>query len=192
MKKKIPDHAKLVFKGVLHDIYQWQQEMFDRTFSTFEAVYRRPGLTVIASTEDKKIIVNEEVQPGRPKFYTLPGGNSEENGESFVEGMQRELLEETGYVSGDWKEWFVSDILFYSKMDWTNLFFIAKNCTFKKTPEPDPGENIKVLLLDFADFVEISQRDDFRNREVTDMIAKIKDDPEKLEEFKREIFDSVI
>lgn len=39
--KKIPDHAELVFKGVLHDVYQWQQEAFDGSFLTFEAIRRR-------------------------------------------------------------------------------------------------------------------------------------------------------
>ena len=38
MSKKIPNHARLVFKGILHHIYQWEQEMFDGSVQTFEAI----------------------------------------------------------------------------------------------------------------------------------------------------------
>ncbi len=32
----IPDHATCVFRGMLFDVYQWQQEMFDGSIETFE------------------------------------------------------------------------------------------------------------------------------------------------------------
>jgi len=32
----VPEEAKLVFKGIIYDVYQWEQKMFDGTFSTFE------------------------------------------------------------------------------------------------------------------------------------------------------------
>lgn len=28
-KLQIPEDAKLVFKGIMYDVYQWQQKMFD-------------------------------------------------------------------------------------------------------------------------------------------------------------------
>lgn len=33
---KIPSTAKRVFKGIIFDVYRWEQEMFDETTSTFE------------------------------------------------------------------------------------------------------------------------------------------------------------
>ena len=33
---KVPKQAKRVFKGVIFDVYQWEQEMFDGTKEIFE------------------------------------------------------------------------------------------------------------------------------------------------------------
>ena len=44
----IPDHATCVFHGALFDVYQWQQEMFDGTYETFEMLRRPDTIAVIA------------------------------------------------------------------------------------------------------------------------------------------------
>lgn len=43
---KIPSHAVKVFSGVIFDVYQWQQELFNGETATFEAL-RRPSTVVI-------------------------------------------------------------------------------------------------------------------------------------------------
>lgn len=186
MKKKIPDHAERVFKGVLFDIYQWQQEMFDGSFATFECTFRRPGVNIIATTSDGKILINNEEQPHSQKFITLPGGNSES--ENLLEDAKRELLEETGYVSQDWVEWKRFDILKYEKLEWNAIYFIAKDCKKVADQELDSGEKIEVNLYSFQEFLEISQKPDFRNKELQRIIFEILNNPEKLEEFRKEIF----
>ena len=184
--QKIPDHAKVVFKGILHDTYQWEQVLFDGTTTTFEAIYRRPGLTVLAVTEDKKIIVNFETQPNTAAFYTFPGGNSETR--DFLDCAKRELLEETGYASESWVTWMTTDPLHYVCMEWQNIFFIAKNCKKVTEQSLEAGEQIQVSLLSFEEFIEITQRKDFRNKEISSLIEGIKNDQEKLEVFRKEIF----
>lgn len=62
---KLPENAKCVFKGVLFDIYQWEQEMFDGTYSIFEKVVRLPSSQIIATTPENKIILLDEEQPHR-------------------------------------------------------------------------------------------------------------------------------
>ncbi len=37
---KIPPNAKRVFKGIIFDVYQWQQKMFDGSKETFEMLKR--------------------------------------------------------------------------------------------------------------------------------------------------------
>jgi 8-oxo-dGTP pyrophosphatase MutT (NUDIX family) len=162
--------------------------MFDGSFATFEALYRRPGVNIIATTSDGNVIINYEEQPHSQKFVTLPGGNSETN--NFLEDAKRELLEETGFQSSDWVEWKSFDILKYEKLEWSAVYFIAKDCKKVSELNLDPGEKIDTVLCNFQEFLEISQRSDFRNKELQKIIFGIQNDPEKLKEFKCEIFES--
>ena len=173
--KKIPDNARVVFKGVLHEVWQWEQEQFDGSFQTFECVRRRDGLTVLAITKDKKFIINFEEHPGYVEFITFPGGNIEE-AQTAILGAQRELLEETGYESDNWELWFRNDILNYRCMEWNNNIFIARGCVKIQEPTVDPGEKIETHFLSFEEFLQITQEDKFRNKEVTEIVRKILDD----------------
>ncbi len=187
--KKIPEHAKIVFSGILHNVYQWQQEMYDGSFQTFEGVSRRDAVTTLAVTTDKKIVIIYEEQPGVRAFISLPGGNSE--GADLLEDAKRELQEETGYTSVEWREWFVSDILYYEKMDWNNNFFIAKNCVLSSKPPDDPGEKIETKLVTFEEFINITQLPEFRNGEIKRKVYMILNSLNKdslLEELQKEIF----
>lgn len=177
--KKIPEHVKCLFKGVLHEVWQWEQEQFDGSFKTFECLRRRDGLTIVAITEDKKFIINYEEHPGYPPFITFPGGNIEE-GQTQEQGAQRELLEETGYESDSWELWFSNDILNYKKMVWNNYVFIARDCKKMQEPELDPGEKIETHFLSFEEFIQISQDSKFRNKEISKIVREILDNKHEL------------
>ena len=59
--------------------------------------------TVFAVTEDQKVIVLPCNRRAIGEVtLTMPGGMIED-GESQLEGIQREFKEETGYVSKEWK-----------------------------------------------------------------------------------------
>src|SRR3990167_56699 len=96
LQSSIPKKAKRVFKGVLFDVYHWEEKMFDGSHQTYEKIKRKDSVTVIAVTEDDKIILLDEEQPGRKPFLAVPGGQVDE-GETFEQAGRRELLEETGY-----------------------------------------------------------------------------------------------
>lgn len=99
----LPSNAKCVFKGKLYDTYQWEQKMFDGSIRTFEMLKRPYNGCVIAVINDKILILEQE-QPGRGTFLSLPGGRCDQDEEPFI-AAQRELLEETGYISEDWELW---------------------------------------------------------------------------------------
>ena len=40
----IPHNAKKVFNGILFDVYQWKQKMFDNSIKTFEMLKRKSSL----------------------------------------------------------------------------------------------------------------------------------------------------
>lgn len=190
LTKKIPEHAERVFKGILHDVYQWQQELFDGTFTTFEAIKKHNAATVLATTKDKKIIVNFEEQPNRVPFIAIPGGIIEPN-ETMLENAKRELEEETGYVSKDWNLWFSFDIMLNSKIEWLCEIYIAKNSQKVGKVKFDAGEKIETKLLNFGEFLEITQDEKFRNKEISTMVKEMLDSKNKeieLEKFRKFIF----
>ena len=51
----IPKNAKKKYKGVIFEIFQWQQKMFDGSFSTYEWLNRPDTVEVIGITKNKKI-----------------------------------------------------------------------------------------------------------------------------------------
>ncbi len=181
--KKIPDNAKKVFEGVLFDVYQWDQEMFDGSFATFEALKKRSSVTVLGVTLDNHIIVNDEEQPVRGKFIALPGGLCEKDA-TPIENAKREFLEETGYTFSSFDTWFVTDPLHYAKMEWDNHFFIAKGCTKIADQQLDPGEKIQTHLYSFDEFLELRTNPEFRNKDLIPILDKAVNSEEEKQKLK--------
>ncbi|MFM2414767.1 MAG: hypothetical protein RI911_460 [Candidatus Parcubacteria bacterium] len=157
---RIPEQAKKVFSGVMFDVFQWEQRMFDGTAATFERVKRPDTVQLIAVTEDKKIILLKEQQPDMSEaMMSIPGGRMDKEGESPEAAAKRELLEETGYQAASIQLWFSERPV--SKLEWTVYTFIAKGCTQVTKPSLDPGERIEMQLLTFDEFLLLMQRDDY-------------------------------
>jgi 8-oxo-dGTP pyrophosphatase MutT (NUDIX family) len=175
-----PADAKKVFSGVLFNLYQWPQEMFDGSIATFENLDRCDTVTLIPITEDKKIILTRQEQPRTGVFWSLPGGIMDP-GETPFKTAKRELMEETGSVSEDWYHFFSSQPS--GKIDWASYFFIAKNCKIKTDPNPDPGEKIEVELVDFDRFFEIMKHPSFRHHDL--IIRYFRMSAAEKEEFKQ-------
>ncbi len=181
---KLPDNAKRVFKGVIFEIYQWEQKMYDGSTTIFESI-KRPGTILVLPTQDNKILISEEEQPGKPPFVTLLGGRQEEN-EDPLEGAKRELLEEAGLTSDDWELYKIYEPL--TKFDWQVYLYIARNCQKVAEPNLDGGEKIQVKAVTFEQFLEQIQQDDFWGGEISLDILKMILKPEKLAEFKQKLF----
>ena len=159
---KIPPQAKLVFKGVMFDTYQWEQEMFDGSKETFEMLHR-PDTVQIIVTQGNKILIGEESQPTKKPFFTMFGGRVDE-GEDSLTAAKRELREEAGLESDEWELLKVDEP--YHKMDWHVHLYVARDC--KKVDEPtlDAGEKIETLVVDFEKFVEIATGEKFCGKEI--------------------------
>ncbi len=180
----MPAHAKRVFKGVIFDVYQWEQKMYDGTTKTFEKLKRADTALLIPVTEDNKIIVTHQEQPGKMSFDGLAGGRIDE-GEDPLEGSKRELLEETGYTSDDW-------VLFDAvqpsmKVDWAVYTFVARNCKKVAEQELDGGEKIKLKFLTFDEFVEFSMSSSFHDLEVKMIMFEASRDPKKMKKVEKMI-----
>ena len=140
----IPDGAKCVFEGMLYEVYQWQQEMFDGSYQTFEMLRRRDSVNVIGLDEQGKIITLTEKQPGKVKTrqHYLPGGRLDSGDVSILEVAKREFKEETGVSFSDWKLIDVTQP--EPKVEWFIYTYLAKNISERTEVCHDAGEDIVV------------------------------------------------
>lgn len=180
----IPEHAKRVFKGVLFEVYQWEQELFDGKIKTFEAIRRRPSCQILTTKENKIVLVKEE-QPLYGKFVTVPGGVVEE-GESPLDAAHRELKEELGFEAEEIFEW--KETIGKLKVEWNTNYFVAKNCKKVTEQSLDGGEKIEEYPVTIEEFFEELEKPSFRNKELANMMLRIKQNPEKLAQFKNMLF----
>ena len=178
----LPKEAKKVFSGVIFDVYQWPQKMFDGSIKTFERIKRANSCSIIAVKGDKILLAYEE-QPDN-KFYTNFCGRQEE-GESPLEAAQRELLEESGLVSDDWELYL--DQKLSNKIEWRSYVYIARDCKVIQGKNLDAGERSKILECSFEEFIDIVFKDDFRNRDVTVEVGKLLHQ-NKLDELRQRLF----
>ncbi len=152
----IPKHAKKVFKGIIFDVYQWPQKMFDGSFETFERAVRQNTVVIIPIVEGKIATVKQK-QPGTDWFYDLPSGRMDKPGESPKNAAIRELLEETGLKSNSIRLWRT-----YSpsgKVSQKVYFFIAQDCKKVGLQKLDPGEKIEVIYKTFDEFLKLTDNE---------------------------------
>lgn len=143
----IPDNAKCVFKGIIYDVYQWEQEMFDGSKNIFEMLKRPDTVTVIAVVDEKLLILTDE-QPHRKAVLSPPGGRVDEGELSTLDAVKRELLEETGYALSNWK--LVRVTKTHEKIEHFFYSYVAHGSYTKTQPNVDMGgEKINVHLMKF-------------------------------------------
>lgn len=139
-----PDSARLVFAGVLFEVWQWEQEMFDGSTETFEVVCRPDTVLVLPVLDGGRVVLVEEEQPGRRRLLRALGGRVEP-GESPTAAADRELREEAGYAARELRLWHAWQPV--AKMDWAVYLFIAHGVSAALAPDPDRGERIQVRLV---------------------------------------------
>lgn len=142
----VPDQAKLAFKGMVFDVYQWPQELFDGSSHTFEMLKRPDTVTAICVVEDKILVISDE-QPHLGPRQSFPGGRVDETDADILTAAKREVVEETGYSFKNWRLVKVSQP--YRKMEWFVYVWLAWDVAGQQAPHLDPGEKIAVRALAF-------------------------------------------
>jgi ADP-ribose pyrophosphatase len=149
---KIPKQAKKVFSGILFDVYQWPQKMFDGSTETFEMLKRLDTVVVLPITEAGQVLIlSSQEQPGRPVAAGLPAGRSEP-GEDPLSAAKRELLEETGYVSDAWELW--STFSPSDEVEWRVHYYVARQARKAQDPELGAGERITCAVISMDEFLD--------------------------------------
>lgn len=184
-QNSIPETARMVFKGKIFEVWQWEQQMFDGRMATFEKLKRPDTVQVLAAVGDK-ILVQEEEQPNSKRpFLTLPGGRRDE-GEDPLEATKRELLEETGYVSDSWILWKKDSPV--SKIEWTIYTYIAKDAKRMQEPELDGGEKITPRFVTLEELLLLSDDPAFSCPELISEFLRMRLSPDKKNEFQKLLF----
>lgn len=151
----VPQDAERVFKGIIFDVYHWQQPQFDGTTATFEMLKRPDTVKVIAIKGDKIVAVMDE-QPGRKAHLTLPGGRHDVESETELECAKRELLEETGMSFKNWR--LIDAVQPLHKIEHVVYTFLATDFVTQVPPKPDAGgERIEVKELSFNDAKNVGE-----------------------------------
>ncbi|GAB4286354.1 MAG: hypothetical protein Kow0081_4360 [Candidatus Dojkabacteria bacterium] len=185
--QKVPNDAKIVFKGVIFDVVQWEQEMYDGSYKTFEILKRPDTAVLIPVTKDKKIIIIKEAQPGKDPVFAFPGGRLEPK-EDPIFAAKRELLEETGYGSETLS--LFKAVTPLTKIDWVIYYFIAKDCVDTGEQDLDFGENITIKLIDFETMIDMLINEEIPHEpNLTKIALRAKLFPEDMKSFRSAVLD---
>jgi ADP-ribose pyrophosphatase len=167
----IPKQANKVFSGVIFDVYQWQQAMFDGSKATFEMLKRPDTVQIIALNNAGNIIVLNEEQPHSGKRLSLPGGRVDETDDSPLVAAKRELLEETGLSFKSWKLVGVKQP--HAKIEWFIHTFLAWGELARKASNHDSGEKIQEEEYSFAEFKSLCLKKQGYLSEVLDIVERV-------------------
>lgn len=171
---KLPNSAQKKFSGVLFDVYQWDQEQFDKSTATYECVRRCDSVQVIPILDDGRIVLSYEQQPTMEHAqYGFVGGFIEREEEGrHLEAAKRELLEETGMEAKDWQ--LLAVIPYGHKVVWDTYIYVARDCKKIGEQHLDPGERIDIKEVYYDRFCEIVTDKDFRARMLmVDMLMEL-------------------
>ena len=158
----IPKKAKKVFDGIIFDVYQWEQKLYNGQTKTFEMLDRVDSANVIAVNGDTAYYAEQEQPPDR-KFFSVFGGQIDP-GESPLAAAKRELREESGLVSDDWELWRTEEIS--SKISWKSYVYIARGCTFAGEQQLEGGEKITVKQAPIEEFFRMVYEKPFLEYEI--------------------------
>lgn len=152
--KYIPTSAKKVFTGVVFEVYQWRQKMFNNTHEIFEVATRPDTVEVVGITPEKKIIILRQKQPHTKWFFSLPGGKVNK-GEKTLTGALREFREESGYKPKKIVLW--RSLPPYTKVIYFINIYIGYGCVKVGELDLDNGERIEVKFFSFEEFLQLAE-----------------------------------
>jgi ADP-ribose pyrophosphatase len=151
----------LVYDGSLLKVHRDVVTLPDGSQGTREYI-RHPGaVAIVALFDDGRVLLERQFRyPHNRDFIEIPAGKLEP-GEPHLETAQRELLEETGYVAGEWKRLgVIHPAIAYT--DEAIDLFLATRLSFA-AQKLDAGEFLETLLVPLPQVMEM-----IRKGEITD------------------------
>lgn len=121
--------------------------MPDGTEVDWDLLVTPPSVTVLALTDDDRVVLVEQYRPGPGHVVrSLPGGLVDP-GEAPAAAAARELLEETGYAAAS-----VEEVGTIEPLNATSPWHVtvARGCTRVAEQDLDAFEDIRVVLSDLG------------------------------------------
>ena len=142
-----------VFRGTLLHVRRDVVRLPDGSQGVREHI-RHPGaVMIVALLDNGRVVLERQFRyPHGREFIELPAGKLEP-GEPHLETAKRELLEETGYVAGEWKRL----CLLHTAIAYTNEgieLWLAKRLE-KRERKLDAGEFLEVFDLEVEKTVQM-------------------------------------
>jgi ADP-ribose pyrophosphatase len=168
----VPENATKLFSGVIFDVYQWEQELFDGSHTTFEMLKRTDTVSTICIVDDKLVVLDEK-QPLVLQRKSFPGGRVDHEDDSILAAAKREVLEETGYTFSKYKLIRVNQPSI--EIEWFVYLLVAWDVEGKTEPSPDSGEDIKLSLIAFEEVKDMVMEDKHlgHNRDIFEKVNSI-------------------
>jgi ADP-ribose pyrophosphatase len=147
---------KLAYKGEVVDLYKDTMEYPDGSCHEWDFVHhKRPnGALILPVLPDGRILTISQYRPASDSIMLeLPAGSKEPFDRDTCETAGRELVEETGYVSGDIR--FLMRIYLAVAYDdeWLDIY-VAYNCHKDESGQLlDSGEDIKTDIYTLSDLL---------------------------------------
>lgn len=118
-------------------------------------------VNIIAITREGKFVMVEQYRHGLRDVYTEIVGGAMEEGETCLEAAKRELLEESGYGNGTWRE-FMTISQNPGNSDNLTHVFLATDVERISDQHLDATEDIKVRLLTEQEVYRILADDEMK------------------------------
>ena len=115
-------------------------------------------VNVVAVTEDRKVVLVRQFRHGIESLtLEIPGGAVDPEDASPLAAAKRELREETGYVARRWRRLGVVDPnpAIQTNSCWT---FLAEGAHLAGAADPDPGEELEVVLVPEKQLESLARR----------------------------------
>lgn len=143
------------------NVVQKTFELPDGETADFWIKDEAPSVCVFALTKKKQVILAKQFRPGPEKvLLELPGGHIEK-GETPIQAIKRELLEETGYTG---KFRLVAQSLDCAHSTRVRYNFVATDCVKLDEPANHEHEFTEVALMPLPKF-----RQHLRSGQLTDI-----------------------
>jgi ADP-ribose pyrophosphatase len=117
------------------------------------------AVIIVASTDEKEIVMSRQYLHGFGRVSVVMPAGTIEKGETALKAARRELLEETGYSSREWKA--LASFAPHTNYGCGRIhFFFAGNA--KKTAEPMSGdfEEMEIILMTENDIINAIRNED--------------------------------
>jgi nicotinamide mononucleotide adenylyltransferase/ADP-ribose pyrophosphatase YjhB (NUDIX family) len=167
---EIPLTSRIAATTGHFDIWEYPVVLPGGDAAIYETCVRQNAAMVVAE-QDGQIVLTRQIQrkDEKPRHCLL--GGMIENGEKPLHAAQRELAEESGLTSQNWK--LIGEVRHANRVIWSDYFFMACDCKLTEKPRPDAGEQIELIRMSPEEFMTtILVSENFREKSLKDLLLK--------------------